>query len=103
MVRWLRARALEPKDGLLFDGKPLFLDPLAVGFPFAPWWGSRGRWARSQGDEASSDASFGEGLALDPFEPEAACEAVENESPAVNVDRTLCLAARAWRPNPFAD
>jgi hypothetical protein len=103
MQRWVRARALEPKDGLLFEGKPLFEDPRSVAAPFAPWWASRGRWMRSQGDADAARESFAEGLAADPFEPEAACEASEGEPAASGVDRTLCLAARAWRPSPFDD
>jgi hypothetical protein len=112
-LRWLRARALEAagahgapvpagqagapsRPGLLGEAESLVSDPKAVVTSFAPWWAVRARWARLRGDEDEAIGSYGESLAADPYEPEAACETIDPASrPDGGEKASLCDAARA--------
>ncbi len=94
-LRWVRARALEAA-GRRAEGGPLVAEPRDVVASYAPWWGLRGRWSRLDGDETRAVPSFAEGLAADPFEPEAACESLDGTTKPADPDKApLCDAARA--------
>ena len=97
-VRWLRGRALEAV-GRREEAEPLMADPSQVLSSYGPWWATRGRWARARGDDAAAARSFGEAVAADPFDPEGACEALEEAAPSPFLDAPgkvpLCATARA--------
>ena len=94
-VRWLRARALE-EAGRRADGEGLVSDPLRVVSSYGPWWALRGRWERMAGDEAAAGQSFGEAVANNPFDAEAACESIDPGAEPRDPDKVpLCDAARA--------
>jgi hypothetical protein len=94
-LRWLRARALEGA-GRRAEAESLVADPLQLGSSYGPWWATRGRWARMRGDEATAASSFGEAVADDPFNVEAACETLDPAAdPASQAKAPLCGAARA--------
>ncbi len=100
-VRWLRGRALETA-GRREEGLSLVADPTQVLSAYGPWWATRGRWARMRGDEGMALPSFGEAVAADPFDEEAACETIDpNSVPIDAVKVPLCAAARARREPPF--
>jgi hypothetical protein len=101
-VRWLRARALE-EVGRRAEADPLVADPRQVLSSYGPWWAIRGRFARVRGDEATAGSSFFEAVAADPFDPEATCETVDENSapPDSSEARALCDAARARNEPPF--
>jgi peptidase MA superfamily protein len=102
-VRWLRARALE-EAGRQKEGEPLVADPKQVLSSYGPWWAVRGRWARLRGDEEVAVASFIEAVAADPFDLEAACEAIDPTLAPQGADKgPLCDAARANSEEPFGD
>jgi hypothetical protein len=95
-VVWLRARALEA-TGHRTDAEPLVADPTRLLSPYAPWWATRGRFARMRGDEPTAGDSFWQAVAGDPFDPEAACETIDPSSVPPDAARaSLCSAARAW-------
>jgi hypothetical protein len=101
-VRWLRARALE-EGGRRAEADPLVADPGQVLSSYGPWWAIRGRFARVRGDEATAGSSFFEAVAADPFDPEAACETVDENAapPEATEARALCDAARSRGEPPF--
>jgi hypothetical protein len=100
-VRWLRGRALE-LIGRRQEAEPLMADPSDVTASFGPWWAIRGRWQRAREDEAGAVGSFGEAVAADPFDVEAACEAIAPDAlPPSSAGRPLCEAARARGEPPF--
>jgi hypothetical protein len=80
-VRWLRGRALEAV-GLRKEAEPLMAEPSQVLSSYGPWWATRGRWARVRGDEEGAALSFREAIAADPFDPEGACETLEEAPPS---------------------
>jgi hypothetical protein len=97
-IVWLRARALEA-TGHRTDAERLETDadPTRLLSPYAPWWATRGRFARLRGDEPTAVDSFWQAVAGDPFDPEAACETIDPSSaPADPAKAPLCSAARAW-------
>ena len=100
-IRWLRGRALE-ETGRREDGESLMADPAQVLAAYGPWWATRGRWARLKGDEGTAVGSFGEAVAGDPFDDEAACETLDpNVVPLDPAKLPLCAAARARQESPF--
>lgn len=95
-VIWLRARALEAA-GRRAEAEPLVADPTHVLSSYAPWWATRGRWARLRGDEPLATDSFWQAVAADPFDPEGACETIDaSASPPDAAKGPLCSAAREW-------
>ncbi|HEX8795848.1 MAG TPA: hypothetical protein VF765_33090 [Polyangiaceae bacterium] len=95
-VVWLRARALEA-SGRQAEAEPLVADPLRLLSPYAPWWATRGRYARLRADEPMAGDSFWQAVAADPFDPEGACETIDAAAlPADPAKAPLCSAARAW-------
>ena len=102
-LRWLRARSLEGADRRE-EAAPLVADPRGVSSSFGPWWAVRGRWARLRGEEAGAVWSFGAAVAVDPFDPEGACESLdESHSPPEPGQAALCEAARAAGQPPFGE
>ncbi len=100
-VRWLRGRALE-ETGRRAEGESLMADPAQVLSAYGPWWATRGRWARLRGDEGMAVGSFGEAVAVDPFDEEAACETIDpNVVPLDPAKLPLCTTARARQEAPF--
>jgi hypothetical protein len=101
-IRWLHARALEALDRRA-EAAPLVEDPKQVLSSYSPWWATRGRWARMDGDEGAATASFIEAVAADPFDVEAACETIDaKEAPSDPAHKALCDAAREAGTPPFA-
>jgi hypothetical protein len=95
-VVWLRARALEA-TGRRAEAEPLVADPVRLLSSYAPWWATRGRFARLRGDEPMAGDSFGQAVAGDPFDPEAACETIDSSAaPSDALKAPLCSAAREW-------
>ena len=103
-ARWLRVRALE-EAGRRKEAEPLIADPSRLTSSFGPWWALRGRWERVGGDELAAGQSFGEAVAVDPFNVEAACEGAERSAVPKDADKVpLCDAAReATADPPFDD
>jgi hypothetical protein len=100
-VRWLRARALEDA-GRREEGKALVRDPEEIVASFGPWWATRGRWARLEGDAAAAAESFTQAVEADPLDDEVACESVDRAAvPGDASKRALCEAARARAEPPF--
>ena len=94
-LRWLQARALEAA-GHGPEARKAVGDPPDVVSPYGPWWAIRGRLARQVGDEAAAGGSFAEAVAVDPLDPEAACETViPTDLPSEAAKARLCEAARA--------
>lgn len=95
-VVWLRARALEA-TGRRSDAEPLVADPTHLLSSYAPWWATRGRFARLRGDEPVAGDSFWQAVASDPFDPEGACETIDASAlPPDPGKAPLCGAARSW-------
>ena len=102
-LRYLRARALE-MGGRATDGAPLVTDPKQVLSSFGPWWAIRGRWARTRGEDEVADSSFEEAVAVDPYDPESACEgASEASAPRDSAKNPLCAAARSRGEPTFGE
>jgi hypothetical protein len=100
-IRWLRGRALE-LIGRRQEAESLMADPQEVAASFGPWWAIRGRWAKERGDEPTAAGSFGEAVAADPLEVEAACESIAPDGfPSSPAARALCEAARSRGEPPF--
>ncbi len=94
-MRWLRARILEAA-GRRPEGAGLVTDPKQVATSYGPWWATRGRWARADGDEGTAVLSFEAAVAADPMDPEAACETIDDSASPADADRAhLCAAARS--------
>jgi hypothetical protein len=95
-VVWLRARALEA-TGRRAEAEPLVADPARLLSSYAPWWATRGRFARLRGDEPMAGDAFWQAVAGDPFDPEGACETVDaSAAPTDPLKASLCSAAREW-------
>jgi hypothetical protein len=104
VLRWLRGLALDGIDAGsdAEELRRLFGDPHQVLSPHGPWWASRGRWLRAQGDEDGAGGSFSEAVANDPLDPECACEGPpEGPARSTRASDPLCLAAEAWADSPF--
>jgi hypothetical protein len=100
-MRWLRGRALE-EAGRAAEGEGLFGDPKQVLSSYGLWWATRGRRAQLRGDEVMAADSFEEAFAVDPLEPEVACEAIDAaSSPRDPARAPVCEAARARGQPPF--
>jgi len=100
-MRWLRGRALE-EAGRASEGDALFSDPKQVLSSYGLWWATRGRRARSRGDDAVAADSFDEAFSADPLETEVACEAIDPASSPRDPSRMpVCDAARARGQPPF--
>jgi hypothetical protein len=95
--RYVRGRALEAL-GRGKEAEPLFGDPKETLASYGPWWSMRGGLARTRGDEAVADSSFGEAMGDDPFDVEAACEGRDPaRGPKDSSKLPLCETARARR------
>jgi hypothetical protein len=104
VVRWKLGRSLIA-EGKAPAAASLFRSPDELEFAHPGWFALRGRALRDAGDQASAEASFALGVALDPYLEEAACEGFftlrdasgrprDAPVPATQERRLLCEAAR---------